>query len=83
MYTRYAEELSEEVEGGGFLVSEEVIEGVDEVSPSGIEDMVEYFFVVIAYDLSNYRDSRILKSQSRYRRGRGTGRTSARILIGR
>ena len=43
-------------------MSQEIIEGVDEVSASGIEDMVENFFVVIAYDLSYYRDSRILKS---------------------
>jgi len=52
VYAGYAEEFSQEVEGRWLLVAQQVVERVDEVSAPGVEDMVEYFFVVCAYDLS-------------------------------
>ena len=46
-----AEEFSEKLESGCVLYSEEVVECVDEVFAFVVEDLVEYFFVVVAYDL--------------------------------
>ena len=52
MYACDSEELPEEVKGGWFLVAQQVVERVDEIPTPRVEDVVEYFFVVVAYDLS-------------------------------
>lgn len=67
----YSEELSEEFKGADVLESEEIVERVDELFAFGIEDLVEYFFIVVSDNLSKGRNSRIPKTQSRCRRGRG------------
>ena len=71
-----SEELSEEFEGANVLESEEIVEGVDELFAFGVEDLVEYFFVIVSDYLSKGRNSRIRKTRSRCRRGRGKECTS-------
>ena len=45
------EEFAEQFEGADVLEPKQVIEGVDKLFALGAEDLVEYFFVVIADDL--------------------------------
>ena len=71
-----SEELSEEFEGADVLESEEIVEGVDELFAFGVEDLIEYFFVVVSDNLSKGRNSRIPRTRSRCRRGRGKECTS-------
>lgn len=51
MDASYTEKLAKEAKSSDILNSEKIIEWVDELFSFRAEDLIEYFFIVAAYDL--------------------------------